>query len=99
MNGAGQTRSSSNRGDRGKKIRKGVKKIRRGLGRPSEIKQDLVYPIVDQTRGVLKAVNVNSGTGPDDLPGRILRDCAEELASPITILILRILSSMEWPDL
>ena len=50
------------------------------------------------TEDILKQINEDKATGPDQLPGRILKRCAEELAGPITLLIERMLHLGEWPD-
>jgi hypothetical protein len=46
----------------------------------------------------LEALDVNSGTGPDMLPARILKFCAEELAVAVLKLAERILETGIWPD-
>jgi hypothetical protein len=45
----------------------------------------------------LQALDESSGTGPDLLPARMLKNCAEELAYPILMLTQMILSSGQWP--
>ena len=40
----------------------------------------------DNVIGVLRSTNVNKTRGPDNISGVILRECATELASPITVL-------------
>ena len=47
---------------------------------------------------VLQALCEQSGTGPDLLPARILKNCASQLAYPVLVLTLLILDSGEWPD-
>ena len=47
----------------------------------------------------LEQLDENSGTGPDLLPTKILRECAAALAKPVRILFLIILSTGAWPDL
>ena len=47
---------------------------------------------------ILEALDVNSGTGPDMLPARILKFCAQELAVAVLKLAERILESGIWPD-
>ena len=64
---------------------------RLGPGKPHQ--QNLPFPVETQTMDVLKALKSASGTGPDELPARILNECAEELALPITILATRILAT------
>ena len=46
----------------------------------------------------MKDLNPSSGTGPDNLPARILQEFAEELALPIAILAIRIIDCMKWPE-
>ena len=46
---------------------------------------------------ILKALDEDSGTGPDLLPALILRRCADELALPITLLSRLCLNSGRWP--
>ena len=41
----------------------------------------------------------DSGTGPDGLPARILKNCAAALARPVLLLSLCILTSGVWPHL
>ena len=53
---------------------------------------------VKSTEAILKAIDEDNATGPDQLPGRILKACAAELAVPITILAQKMLSGGEWPD-
>ena len=60
--------------------------------------EDLFFPMVNQTVQVLEALREDSGTGPDYLPARILKNCARQLAKPITILIIRILATGKWPE-
>ena len=50
------------------------------------------------TLNALKALKEDSATGPDKLPTRLLKACAEELADFLTDLVLRILLEGEWPD-
>ena len=61
--------------------------------------QDLMFPILETSLKVLKLLDPGSGTGPDELPARILKECAEELALPITILVMRILAHGKWPNI
>ena len=50
-------------------------------------------------KNVMEKLRVDSGTGPDLLPARILRYCAEVLAKPVLLLALSILSTGIWPQL
>ena len=40
----------------------------------------------------MKDIDIDKATGPDLLPGRILKECAEELAHPITQLVRQMLA-------
>ena len=51
-----------------------------------------------KTAAILKDINIDKATGPDKLPGRILKMCADELAAPITHLARRMLAEGIWPD-
>ena len=53
---------------------------------------------VKATEKILKALDQDKATGPDGLPGRILKECAEELALPVTILAKRMLVLGSWPE-
>ena len=53
----------------------------------------LVYEVCK----ILEALDVNSATGPDLLPARILKYCAQELAAPVLKLAERILKTGKWP--
>ena len=48
-------------------------------------------------RRVLKALRINSGTGPDGMSARILKQCASSLVKPVRALAQRILSDGAWP--
>ena len=41
----------------------------------------------DTVIGVLRTTNVNKKCGPDNISGVILRECAKELAGPLTVLL------------
>ena len=47
-----------------------------------------------KTLGTLK---IDSATGPDLLPTRILRECAVQLAKPFRLLAVLILQYQTWP--
>ena len=51
-----------------------------------------------QTRRHLVKLDVDSGTGPDGIPARVLRLCAEALSVPIAMLCRRILAEGRWPE-
>ena len=46
----------------------------------------------------MNELDVDSGTGPDDLPARILKMCAAQLGRPIAILTTRIIATGVWPE-
>jgi hypothetical protein len=46
---------------------------------------------------VLLGLRVDSGTGPDLLPTRILKTCGTELALPVLLLLYRIIETSMWP--
>ena len=50
------------------------------------------------TEAILKGLDPDKATGPDSLPGRILKMCASELALPVTKLAREMLKRGEWPD-
>ena len=47
---------------------------------------------------ILREVNPSKATGPDDLPGRILKECAAELAEPVVRVARRIFHESKWPE-
>ena len=51
-----------------------------------------------KTEAILKKIDVDKSTGPDQLPGRVLKACARELALPITMLAKQMLVQGVWPD-
>ena len=53
---------------------------------------------VRDVKKILKALDETSGTGPDLLPARILRRCADVLALPVTLLTRKLLHEGRWPD-
>ncbi len=52
---------------------------------------------VTKVFNLLKALDETSGTGPDQLPARILKHCAAELAIPVTLLTRKLLHEHCWP--
>ena len=56
-------------------------------------------PTTEITEKIMNELNVSSGTGPDEVPARILRECSHELALPITLLVIRILFLGVWPEI
>ena len=47
----------------------------------------------------LKNLRMDSATGPDELPTRILRECAKQLARPVAQLARKILEEGRWPEI
>ena len=47
---------------------------------------------------VLAGLRVDSSTGPDLLPARILKRCAEQLTKPLQSLMQRMLETKSWPE-
>ena len=66
--------------------------------RNSAVIQELNFPTDKDALRELEALRADSGTGPDASPARVLKECARQLAKPITILIHRILGLLVWPD-
>ena len=59
---------------------------------------ELKQPDEDQAVLFLKGLRSDSGTGPDEIPVNILKNCATELAKPVCILATIILEEGRWPD-
>jgi hypothetical protein len=51
------------------------------------------------TLRLLLKLGDNSATGPDGIPSQILKQCARELARPITKVVRLILAVGKWPKL
>ena len=47
---------------------------------------------------VLRDLKEDSGTGPDLLPARLLKECAEEFCEVVQALVYRVLLEQDWPD-
>ena len=58
-----------------------------------------IYLNEEAALAALRGINVDKATGPDLVPGKVLRECASELASPLTRLIRRLVRERCWPDL
>ena len=48
---------------------------------------------------IMDKLRVDSGTGPDRLPARILKNCSAALAKPVFLLTMCILQSGVWPQI
>ena len=69
------------------------------VGAPSSTQTTFPEPTLEGAKAVLEALKVDSSTGPDSLPTRILKTCAEELALPLLMLANSILRTGTWPAL
>ncbi len=47
---------------------------------------------------LLQGINPSKATGPDNIPGRILKECAQELAPAMRVLFQRSIDTGELPD-
>ena len=47
---------------------------------------------------VLKGLDVNKGSGPDDIPLKVLRECADALAPSLTTLFNLSMSTCTLPE-
>ena len=58
------------------------------------------FGLVEETLAlqVLSEIRSDSATGPDLLPARILKECARQLARPISMLARRIIATSTWPE-
>ena len=63
------------------------------LGRPSP------KFLLIRRRWVVSILKNLDPDGPDGLPGRVLRECAAELATPICIIARGILMHGVWPEI
>ena len=48
---------------------------------------------------ILKAVKIDTASGPDRLPGRVFRECCNELAPAIAVLVRFLLRIGFWPSI
>ena len=55
-------------------------------------------PTEEQAKEVLKALRADSATGPDLVPTRLLKECADELAHPLLLSGQRIMETKRWPE-
>jgi hypothetical protein len=63
-----------------------------------QCQSELNDPTEEHAEQCLTSLRSDSGTGPDDLPTRILKNCARELAKPVCMLARLILQSGRWPQ-
>ena len=57
----------------------------------------MIQASIDEVTKALKAINPNKACGPDQIPGRILKECALEIAPSLTRLINLSLQTGEVP--
>ena len=60
---------------------------------------DWEFEIEEVAKKTLENLKEASATGPDGLPTRVLKFCAEELAKPFLLLAQRVLDTGRWPTL
>lgn len=71
-----------------------------GLERGTSGRKHLLSQITEaMAEAVLNQFHNDSATGPDQLPTRILWECAKELAVPLCMLAKAILTQGRWPEL
>ena len=63
-----------------------------------ELQTSVVCPSVEQCMAVMTSLRDDSSTGPDLLPARILKRCAEQLAKPLQSLLQLISVTKSWPQ-
>ena len=59
-----------------------------------------IPPIVVSESGVLKLlreIKVNKAVGPDELPNRVLQECAEEIRPAVTAVFQKSIGTVELP--
>ena len=70
------------------------------IARSTTSKQVKLKNVTEQdAQTILERLRVDSGTGPDLLPARILKYCSAALAKPVLLLTMCILSTGSWPEL
>jgi hypothetical protein len=60
--------------------------------------QALAEVTEERAERILTGLRTDSATGPDNLPTRILKECAKQLAKPFSTLAKRILKEGRWPE-
>ena len=53
---------------------------------------------IAETRLIMQNININKATGPDNIPGRVLKECAKELSPSLTKLFNLSLTTGTVPD-
>ncbi len=65
----------------------------------ANIADDTFLPIRSRdVRRILSKLKLDSATGPDGLATRVLKNCADELAYPLALIIRAVLSTGRWPQ-
>ena len=70
-----------------------------GVQRRAVTMRSTDMPTEGGARHVLQHLDPSSATGPDELPTKILRECAECLARPLWLLACHILRTGVWPQI
>ena len=60
--------------------------------------RSLCFPVRKQCLDALANLSDESATGPGLVPARTFKSCAEQLAEPPQILLLRLLETVSWPE-
>ena len=60
--------------------------------------EELQLPTEEMAYVLLTELREDSSTGSDNVPARILKKCARALATPIALLVMRIILMGQWPD-
>jgi hypothetical protein len=68
------------------------------IGEPAQQMSSFLALRLRWATRILKGIREDSATGPDGLPGRILKRCHTALAIPITKLARRMLHEGVWPE-
>ena len=75
-------------------------------GRPAPTlpqETDCIVTSVSVTAGqverLLNAVEVGKATGPDDISPKVLKNCAKELAGPLSTIFMACLREKKWPGI
>ncbi|XP_045115988.1 uncharacterized protein LOC123507079 [Portunus trituberculatus] len=68
---------------------------------PQIVKETLVKVITSEVevRAILKSLDENKAVGPQDISPHVLRQCAAELARPLTSLFNHCLATSTWPEM
>ena len=64
----------------------------------SFMQEEVPLPTTQIAFEVMNSIREDSGTGPDEVPAKIIKRCAAQLAYPVAILAMRIIMLGVWPD-